>query len=86
MGSRKRQDSLSELGIWGPLEKIEGEGRGREASRENGELKKIRKIKICFDSKNPKSIFHWEKLKADIWDLFGGYGVGIRENVVIGCK
>lgn len=47
---------------------------------------KISEIKICFDSKNPMIIFNWEKSKTDIWDLFGGYGVGIRENVVIECK
>ena len=34
MGSRKRQDLLSKLGAWGPCERIEGEGRGKEGSRE----------------------------------------------------
>ena len=32
MGSRKRQD-LSKLGSWGPWERVEAEGRGREESR-----------------------------------------------------
>ena len=34
MGSRKRQDILSKLGAWGPWERVEGEGREREGSRE----------------------------------------------------
>ena len=34
MRSRKRQDLLSELGAWGPWERVEGEERGREGSRE----------------------------------------------------
>ena len=34
MGSRKRQDLLSKLEAWGPWERVEGEGRGREWSRE----------------------------------------------------
>ena len=34
MGSRKRQDLLSKVGAWGPWEKVEGEGRGKEGSRE----------------------------------------------------
>ena len=34
MGSRKRQDLLSKLGPWGPWERVEREGRGREGSGE----------------------------------------------------
>ena len=36
MGSikKKQQDILSKLGAWGPWERIEGEEREREASRE----------------------------------------------------
>ena len=33
-GSRKRQDHLSKLGAWGPWERVEGEGKGREESIE----------------------------------------------------
>ena len=32
--SRKRQDLLNKLGAWGPWERVEGEGREREVSRE----------------------------------------------------
>lgn len=34
MGSRKSQDILSKMGTWGPWERVEGEGRDREESRE----------------------------------------------------
>ena len=34
MRSRKRQDLLSKLGIWGRLERIEGEDGGRKWRRE----------------------------------------------------
>ena len=34
IGSRKRPDLLSKVGAWGPWEKVEGEGRGKEGSRE----------------------------------------------------
>ena len=35
MGSRKRQDLLSQLGAWGPWERVEGEaGRGAEKNTE----------------------------------------------------
>ena len=33
-GSRKRQDLLSKLGIWGPWERAEGERRRREGNGE----------------------------------------------------
>ena len=34
MGSRKEQDLLSKLGALGTLERVEGEGREKEGSRE----------------------------------------------------
>ena len=34
MGSRKRQDLLRKLEAWGSWERVEGEGRGKEGSRE----------------------------------------------------
>ena len=34
MGSGKRHDLLSKLGSWGSWERVEGEGIGRDASRE----------------------------------------------------
>ena len=34
MGIRKRQDLLSKLGTWEHWKRVEGEGRGREVSRE----------------------------------------------------
>ena len=40
IGSRKRQDLLSKLGARGPRERVEGEGKGREGSREKFELNK----------------------------------------------
>ena len=38
MVRRKRQDLLRKLGAWGPWERVEGEGKGRERSRKNVEL------------------------------------------------
>ena len=35
MGNRKRQDFLSKLGAWKSWERIKGEERGKERSREN---------------------------------------------------
>ena len=41
MGSRKRQALLSKLGAWGPWERVEGKGRGREGAEKNIYLNKI---------------------------------------------
>ena len=51
MGSRKRQDLLSKLGAWGPWERVEGEGRGREGSREKCRVqsKSIKKRKCSLN-------------------------------------
>ena len=43
MGSRKSQDLLSKLGAWGTWERVKGEGRDRDGSREKGSSMKIKK-------------------------------------------
>ena len=35
MGKIKREALLSKLGAWGPWERVEGEGRGREKMEKN---------------------------------------------------
>ena len=45
MGSRKRQDFLSKLGAWGQWERVEGEGREQEGSREKYNKKILKRKK-----------------------------------------
>ena len=47
MGSRKRQDLLNKLGAWGSWERVQGEERGREESREKciAQLNQLKKEK-----------------------------------------
>ena len=54
MGSRKTQDLLNKLGIWGPWVKVEGERRGRERSRKKM-YSTIKSIKTSKQTKNKLS-------------------------------